>query len=275
MGPLIGCSTAPPAPVVESRLDAPDVYRVVHGDTLYSIAFRYDLDYEEVARWNRLKSPDLIYAGQVLRLTPLDGSPRLAAPPPVRKVEAKPRQQPRQALAAVSTAEPASNRPEKTRPQPPARPLQEPTPKPVQIAKAEDEKPAAAPPVEQRKVAGLAWIWPTAGKVVSTYEPNIPGRKGIQIGGNPGQSIKAASPGQVVYSGSGLPGYGRLIIVKHSDSLLSAYGYLGNIFVKEGDRVKSGQTIAELGASKENRPVLHFEIRQNGKPVNPLKFLPS
>ena len=103
----------------------------------------------------------------------------------------------------------------------------------------------------------------------------MPGRKGIQISGELGQSVRAASKGEVVYSGSGLPGYGRLIIVKHSTAFLSAYGYLGRIYVKEGDMVEIGQAIAELGSSNENRPVLHFEIRQDGKPVNPLRFLPS
>jgi lipoprotein NlpD len=119
-----------------------------------------------------------------------------------------------------------------------------------------------------------AWSWPMEGKVIRAYQPDMPGGKGIEIVGTLGQAVRAASLGEVVYSGSGLPGYGRLIIVKHSDNLLSAYGYLGRIFVKEGDKVEKGQSIAELGSSGENRPVLHFEIRQDGKPVNPLQFLP-
>jgi lipoprotein NlpD len=103
----------------------------------------------------------------------------------------------------------------------------------------------------------------------------MPGGKGIEIGGRLGQPVKAASPGKVVYSGSGLPGYGRLVIVQHSGSLLSAYGYLGKILVEEGDRVQRGQAIAELGSNNENRPVLHFEIRQNGKPINPMRYIRS
>jgi lipoprotein NlpD len=129
--------------------------------------------------------------------------------------------------------------------------------------------------VAQRMVGDAIWRWPTSGSVVRDYEPDVPGGKGIQISGELGQLVRAASPGQVVYSGSGLPGYGRLIILKHSDDLLSAYGYLGKIFVEEGDNVQSGQSIAELGTSNENRPILHFEIRRDGKPVNPLDFLPS
>jgi len=224
---------------------APESYLVVRGDTLYGIAWRYGLDYRQIAAWNQLKSPDLIYAGQRLRLTP---------PPPT----------PAPVVAAVR---PTPSPPPPKKPAPPAAP----------------PPPAAAPPPAPAPsritvppaVNKAGWRWPTEGAVVRRYNPDIPGRKGIQIGGQLGQPIWATRSGQVVYSGSGLPGYGRLIIVKHSDTLLSAYGYLGKILVKEGDSVKSGQMIAELGASNENRPVLHFEIRRNGDPVNPLQFLSS
>lgn len=111
--------------------------------------------------------------------------------------------------------------------------------------------------------------------MVRGFEPDVPGRKGIQIGGQLGQAVLAASRGEVVYSGSGLPGYGRLIILKHSNSLLSAYGFLGSILVKEGDIVDTGQPIAEMGASSESRPALHFEIRFNGDPIDPLRYLPG
>jgi murein DD-endopeptidase MepM/ murein hydrolase activator NlpD len=119
------------------------------------------------------------------------------------------------------------------------------------------------------------WRWPTQGRMVLGYNPALPGCKGIQISGRPGQAVRAAAPGQVVYVGDRLPGYERLIILKHSGNLLSAYGYLGKTFVQEGDRVKAGQTIAALGGSNTKRPVLHFEIRRHGKPVNPLDFLPE
>ena len=119
------------------------------------------------------------------------------------------------------------------------------------------------------------WRWPTQGQVVLGYNPALPGRKGIQISGRPGQAVRAAAPGQVVYAGDRLPGYGRLIILKHSGNLLSVYGYLGKILVREGNHVKSGQTIAALGGSNTKHPVLHFEIRRHGKPVNPLDFLPE
>lgn len=228
---LGGCATSN-APVEDRFREIPESYRVKRGDNLIRIAFQYDLDFRDIARWNNLESPDLILAGQDLRLRP----PGYSGEPPTSQAAA---------------------------------------PRPAQPTPSSSVAISAAPPTASRTVSGIRWGWPTEGAVVRTYAPNIPGRKGIQIAGDLGQTVRATSPGQVVYSGSGLPGYGRLIIVKHSDTFLSAYGYLGEIFVKEGDRVASGQDIARLGASNDNRPVLHFEIRQNGKPVNPLQFLPS
>jgi murein DD-endopeptidase MepM/ murein hydrolase activator NlpD len=129
-------------------------------------------------------------------------------------------------------------------------------------------------PVHDRRAdSSRNWLWPVQGKVVLGYNPALPGRKGITISGKPRQAVRAAAAGRVVYAGSGLPHYGRLIILKHRNNLLSAYGHLGKILVKEGETIRSGQTIAELGVGKTN-PVLHFEIRRNGKPVNPLNFLP-
>ena len=121
--------------------------------------------------------------------------------------------------------------------------------------------------------SGRNWLWPIQGRVVLGYNPALPGRKGIKIAGKPRQAVRAAAAGRVVYAGSGLPHDGRLIILKHRDNLLSAYGHLGKILVKEGETIRSGQTIAELGVGKTD-PVLHFEIRRNGKPINPLNFLP-
>ncbi len=119
------------------------------------------------------------------------------------------------------------------------------------------------------------WSWPTIGKVISTYSTKAGGNKGIDIEGKVGQDVLAASAGKVVYSGNGLLGYGNLIIVKHSEQYLSAYAHNKKLFVKEGSSVKRGQKIAELGSTGTKSPKLHFEIRQNGKPVDPLKFLPK
>ena len=239
---VLGCSARKVAPI-EERGEPPATYRVVRGDTLIGISWRYGLNYREVAAWNRLKSPDRIYAGQELRLRPPMGTPSAVAsstPPPSQS-------------GTPSSASKAA---------PPA-------------PETGGEGVGTRSNASERVIGHVAWRWPIEGQVERGYKPDTPGRKGIQIGGKLGQPVHAASPGEVVYSGSGLPGYGRLIIVKHSDDFLSAYGYLGKIFVKEGDNVKMGQTIAELGSSNENRPALHFEIRQEGKPVNPLRFLPS
>lgn len=267
VGLIAGCSSSF-APVFERLRPVPESYVVVSGDTLSSIAWRYGLDYHEVAVWNNLRSPNLIYPGQRLWLRPApiipaDGgiSPSSVAsarspvsePNSVAALQSKVKPQ----FTMVSTASTSSSKPLTT------------TQSSSQTVNLKETLAA------QRVVGDVVWRWPTLGNIVRDYQPDVPGGKGIQISGELGQLVRAASPGQVVYSGSGLPGYGRLIILKHSDDLLSAYGYLGKIFVEEGDKVHSGQSIAEIGTSNENRPILHFEIRRDGKPVNPLDFLPS
>jgi lipoprotein NlpD len=233
-----GCGTREPAPV-EEKYEIPPFHQVSWGETLSEIAFRYQLNFLDLAQWNGLASPDRIYAGQRLRLRPPDG---YQATPPAGS-----------ARVARTPADSVANR----------------------SSGYTSPSPAPAPKARTQDNTRLTWRWPIKGTVERDYQPDVPGRKGIQISGMLGQSVQAASKGEVVYSGSGLPGYGRLIIVKHSDDFLSAYGYLGKMLVKEGDKVNMGQTIAELGSSSENRPVLHFEIRQDGKPVNPRRYLPS
>ena len=136
---------------------------------------------------------------------------------------------------------------------------------------------AATPPasVAAARPSAAGWIWPTSGKVVVTYANGDPTRQGIDIAGELGQPVVAARDGEVVYSGAGLIGYGELVIVKHSPELLSAYGHNRTRLVKEGDKVKAGQTIAEMGKSSSNRVLLHFEVRKNGKPVDPMPLLPA
>ena len=121
----------------------------------------------------------------------------------------------------------------------------------------------------------LTWRWPTSGKILSTYSKSAAGRKGIDIAGKSGQSIIAAASGKVVYSGNGLPRYGNLLIIKHNDVYLSAYAHNKTLLVKEGQLVKAGQKIALLGRSGTQQNQLHFEIRRNGKPVDPMRFLPK
>lgn len=187
-------------------------YVVKPGDTLYSIAFRNQMDFRELARINGIGSDNHLSVGQVLKLRQ-------------GKVEGKP--------SAVR--------------------------KPV---------------ITESTVADFEWLWPTTGKVDREYAPKS-GFKGLDFTGNLGQPIFAAAPGRVVYSGNALKGYGELIIIKHSDVFLSAYGYNRKRHVNEGDVVTAGQPIGELGLGPESKPLLHFEIREHGQPVNPGKYLPK
>lgn len=219
-------------------------YHIVsEGDTLYSIAWRYNFDYKEVASWNQVKAPYTIYPGQLIRLKP------------ILKKKAEP-------LKKITT---------KAKESAPKQPLPKKTSKPVeikakQVAKKTDAKPALPK-------GPIKWSWPTNGKIAKTNSPTS--KKGLDILGSAGQRVKAAAAGEVVYSGGGLVGYGKLIIIKHNETYLSAYAYNSKLLVKEGDRVKAGEAISEMGQDHTGRTVLHFEIRQNGKPINPTKYLPK
>lgn len=226
----------PPRPVIRG-----DRYRVQSGDTLYGIAWQAKVDYRSVAAWNGIRPPYRIYPGQTLRLRP----------PPARRV-------PPRAPAPTAQRKPST--------QQQAKPKAAPAPRPKAA------KPAPAPSEPSRR--SLGWRWPVQGKVVSRFKAGDPLRNGIKIAGRSGDTIRAAEGGKVVYGGSGLIGYGRLIIVKHNDKYLSAYGHNRSILVKEGDRVTKGQKIAEMGVANNGDAQLHFEIRRDGKPVDPLRLLP-
>ena len=198
--------------------DGSQTHIVRRGETLFSISWRYGKDPDDVARWNRLGDGSLIYPGQVIHLTPPNGT-----------------------NSRTTTASKPGTQP---LPQIPAQP----SPK-------------------------LAW--PTAGKINVEFGAKPGTGTGVLINGKVGQPIVAAASGRVVYSGSGLIGYGQLIILKHNDTYLSAYGYTASLLVKEGQEVKQGQKIATMGEGPERKPRLHFEIRRNGQPVNPRPFLPS
>ncbi len=230
-------------------------YTVRRGDTLYGIAFRHGLDYREVAGLNRIGAPYTIYPGQTLRLRaqgqarPAPGVTGMPAPrgqPPAGSLIASP---PRTAAPVASPATPAAT---------PVRPVATP---------ALPAVPVAAP-------ASGAWRWPTQGQVIGRFVSGDPKRQGLDIAGNAGQPVLAAADGVIVYSGSGLVGYGELIIVKHSDEWLSAYAHNRRRLVGEGAQVKAGQQIAELGRTGTSRDMLHFEVRRNGKPVDPMQVLP-
>ncbi len=221
---------------------APRYYFVKPGDTLYSIAWRENIDYRTLAIWNRLPSDYTIHPGQRLILS----SPGVSFAPTPRVAEAPP---------------PASQR----------GPVAQPVKQPQNTA------------VDNRTVrrnfnattASLRWSWPTHGNIVSHYAAEGITKKGIRITGKEGQPVLAAAGGKVVYSGTGLIGYGRLIIVKHNEYYLSAYGNNRKILVKEGQAVVAGQKVAEMGQSDKGLPLLHFEIRYRGKPVDPVRMLPK
>ena len=201
-------------------------YHIVkHGDTLYSIGFRYGHSYLHLAEWNHIPAPYRIHVGQKIKLFRL-----------------KNRQ--------TKQIKIVKNTPKKRN--------------------ASQKKPTLSN--TKKKLLKLAWQWPTRGKLLKTFPQS--GNKGIDISGKIGQSVKAAADGKVVYRGNGLIGYGNLLIIKHNYLYLSAYANNRRLLAVEGQDIKKGQVIAEMGLGKSKKAVLHFEIRKNGKSVNPLNYLP-
>lgn len=213
--------------------------QVQRGQTVYRIATENGITPLDLALWNKIAPPYTIYPGQRLRLYPEDAAAVASAP-------MKPTAPTGTAAAAVATTAP----------------------------KQASVTPPVTPPVAPA-TSDIAWKWPTDGGVLSSFANGDPTRQGIDIGGRGGQPVRAAADGVVVYSGSGLVGYGELIIVKHNEQWLSAYGHNRSRKVNEGTLVKAGQEIAEMGRSGASRDMLHFEIRYNGKPVDPQLYLPK
>jgi lipoprotein NlpD len=237
---------------------------VSRGDTLYGIAFRHGLDWREVARLNGIAPPYTIYPGQRLKLSAGTRPAPATASRPATTTRTAPatREPPR----PVASSPPPASQPPATRPAQPAA-----TSPP---AASTTPPPASTPPAAPAPAGALRWQWPADGQLISRFVAGDPTRQGIDIAGNAGQPVLAAADGEVVYSGSGLVGYGELIIIKHSDSWLSAYGHNRRRLVNEGERVRGGQQIAEMGRSGASRDMLHFEIRRDGRPVDPLAHLP-
>lgn len=244
LAPLFGCSTySVRAPVGERHTrplsSSSGVHVVQRGESLFSIAWQHGLDYHTVAAWNGIRPPYTIYPGQKLRLRA--ASQARAAPPSATAPTIERRNAPTPSTATRPNATTATK----------------PTP---------TQTPASTTTVH--------WQWPSNGPIVRRFDADSSGKKGILLSGAQGSDVRAAAAGQVVYAGSGLVGYGRLIIVKHNDTYLSAYGHNRNLLVKEGEVVRAGQVIAQMGSSGTNRTQLHFEIRRNGKSVDPFRYLP-
>jgi lipoprotein NlpD len=258
--------------------EGPESYVVRPDDTLYSIAWRHDLDFRDLARWNNIGADFRISVGQVLVLGP-GRAPRIAPSPRPKPVPPAP--------SAPSVSGTARSRTQDMPQVGKPRPLPEPpasasapnvsapsTPGASRGASTPGaaSTPAAAAPspaVPTAASGALRWVWPT--DRVGAPRP-VPGG-GILLSGRLGQDVRAASAGRVVYTGNGLRGYGNLVIVKHADSLLSAYAHNREMLVHDGQEVAAGQVIAHMGEGSHQSPVLYFEIRQNGRPVDPFAFL--
>jgi lipoprotein NlpD len=238
------------------------VHVVEKGETLYSIGWAYGKDYRDIARWNGIAEPYNLSPGQRLRIVPPMDNEVVAASSttfPQENIQSKHVDKP----APVSPPVPVTQAANETAQEAGTAPVVE---RVVEAAKAIFK----TAPTEQRP----AWHWPAKGPVKQTFSASDPRRQGVDIAGQKGNPISAAASGRVVYAGSGLQRYGKLIIVKHNETFLSAYAHNDKLRVKEGEMVTAGQHIADMGDSGTNHTVLHFEIRQDGKPVDPLRYLP-
>ncbi len=270
---LPGCHrhSRPPEPartqatIVKRQLDSEGYYYVRSGDTLWAIAFSYGLDPMDVAQKNGIPSPYTIYPGQKIHLmSPGDSASGSTGSSGVQitalKTPGQVTTKTVQSTAPSVTGSTPQNDAETAMPAPSAAPSADTaTPAPAVSSQADPD----------------SWRWPTEGRVIRGFVAGDPARNGLDIAGKEGQDITASSGGQVVYSGNGLIGYGELIIVKHSEKMLSAYAHNRVRLVKEGDQVWAGQKIAEMGRNSSDEQLLHFEIRALGKPVNPMTYLPA
>ncbi|WP_295484354.1 peptidoglycan DD-metalloendopeptidase family protein [uncultured Succinatimonas sp.] len=286
-----------------NNVNAADRYQVVKGDTLYSIAFRYGLDYRDLAKKNGIEPPYNIAVGQILAL---NLSSAKAPEYIVKKGDtlysiAKANGQSVDFLAGVNDLTPPYTlevgqklslarhngnsatvaKVENTVPVAGEKEVKASTSSKETASKAQKEEKVstvATTPVvsgKARTVSGVSWTWPTQGKVVKQFSLAEHGNKGIDIAGTRGQQVLAASDGQVVYAGNALRGYGNLVIINHDNEFLSAYAHNDVLLVKEGQKVKRGQQIAKMGSTDASSVGLHFEIRYRGQSVNPIKYLPK
>jgi lipoprotein NlpD len=275
----------PPVTVAKPAPRPPDVrgetYTVKPGDTLYSIALDQGLDYRELAAWNGI-DPTKIRAGQQLRLTPPAGTVVTA---PLKPAPGAPEARPLGGAVAVQQPATALDSSIKTQPQGVRLPYTDQAY--AQLSKPEAATPpvATAAPVTKPETQSetrtetaqsgddLQWAWPTVGRVIATF--NDSSSKGIAIAGKAGQPVHASAPGRVIFSGTGIRGLGKLIVIRHNNTFLSVYAHNSELLVKEGQSVTRGQRIAEMGNTDADQVKLHFEIRRMGKPVDPIKLLPE
>ncbi|AET89392.1 MULTISPECIES: peptidoglycan DD-metalloendopeptidase family protein [Caballeronia] len=276
MAPVVDRTGAPIGTTAAQTPDngppPPGYYRVKPGDTLYRIALENGQNYHDIAAWNNLTNPNQIEVGQLMRVAP-PGANVAAATPGVATapiVGGGVQAQPLNGANAYAAPQPG------TAAQPPYY--------------GPNSGMGAAPGATAGAAAGMAsgvpgagadatapaaqpaFIWPARGPILGTF--NEASNKGLNIGGAAGDAVNASADGRVVYSGNGLRGYGNLIIIKHDATFLTAYAHNRALMVKEGDAVTKGQKIAEMGNSDSDRVMLHFEVRRQGKPVDPLKYLP-
>ncbi len=273
---LAGCASTVTAPVRDvggaaaaaEPLAQPGMHVVRPGDTLLGIARQYGVTLPDLVGWNDLTDPNQIQVGQSLRVGPADamGSAAVGVMAPGEGAVALP-------IPAPSSAE-SVQAPFKQSPLGGRKPYSD-------EAWSKDTPgaaPAVTPPTVATEVPAAAassgeWQWPAAGRLLSAY--NEASNKGVDIGGNVGDPVLAAAAGKVVYAGSGLRGYGKLVVIKHNQEYNSVYAHNDKLLVKEDEQVVQGQKIAELGSSESDRSKLHFEIRKQGKAVNPMKYLPA
>jgi lipoprotein NlpD len=271
---LASCTSTMTSLPVSRREARAAVHVVQPGETLSKIAWQYRVDQQEIANWNGIRDPNQLRVGQRLRLVPPRGyvaaAPVTAARPPADTVATPARTTaprtsaptPARTTAPRPSTSTATAPPRTTPPPPAARPSASP---PARAGTAPRPAPAAAPPAR--------WAWPTDGRIVTRFGTDVAIGSGIGIGGREGQPVRAAAAGRVVYAGGGLIGYGQLVIIKHDETFLSAYGYNAELLVTQGQDVARGATIALMGQGPGRQPGLHFEIRRNGVPVDPLLFV--
>ena len=277
---LAGCASSTPAPVRQGTTPpagggqvataGPGEYIVRPGDTLFAISRAHNRNVNDLVMWNNLANPHQISAGQRIRVAPPAGgsggnvqvmpvATAGAAAPARPAATAAVRQEPKGGTQTYNDQ--AWNQANK------------PAAQPVTVASAPATLPSSPPttPPAQGNV-NSKWLWPASGRILANFNEST--NKGLDIAGNLGDPVVASAAGKVVYAGAGLRGYGKLVIIKHDDEYLTAYGHNRELLVKEGDSVARGQRIAELGNTDTSSPRLHFELRKQGRPVDPMGYLP-